>query len=248
MTDIEKYILRIADTTLILSQRLSEWCSKGPSLEEDIALSNISLDLLGQANGLLEYVSKLNGEISPDEYAFKIDEREFYNFQICEIENGHFGDTIIRQFLIDIYFKLYYQDLEKSKDETLSALATKSLKEVSYHLRHSSNWVIRLGDGTQESKDKIQKSLNNIWKYTGEFFEMDELDKKMLKEKIGVNNKDLKKDWDKLVDETLIKAKLKRPEDGYMMTGSRKGIHTEMLGKILSEMQYLPRAYPDAKW
>jgi ring-1,2-phenylacetyl-CoA epoxidase subunit PaaC len=248
MIDIEKYILRIADTTLILSQRLSEWCSKGPSLEEDIALSNISLDLLGQANGLLEYVSKLNGEISPDEYAFKRDEREFYNFQICEIENGHFGDTIMRQFLIDIYFKLYYQELEKSKDETLSALATKSLKEVSYHLRHSSNWVIRLGDGTQDSKDKIQKSLNNIWKYTGEFFEMDELDKKMLKEKIGVNNKTLKKDWDKLVDETLIKAKLKRPEDGYMMTGSRKGIHTEMLGKILSEMQFLPRAYPDAKW
>lgn len=248
MTDVEKYILRIADTTLILSQRLSEWCSKGPSLEEDIALSNISLDLLGQANGLLEYISKLNGEISADEYAFKRDEREFYNFQICEIENGHFGDTIIRQFLIDVYFKLYYQELEKSKDETLSALATKSLKEVSYHLRHSSNWVIRLGDGTQESKDKIQKSLNNIWKYTGEFFEMDELDKKMLKEKIGVNNKNLKKDWDKLVDETLIKAKLKRPEDGYMMTGSRKGIHTEMLGKILSEMQYLPRAYPDAKW
>ena len=248
MTDIEKYILRIADTTLILSQRLSEWCSKGPSLEEDIALSNISLDLLGQANGLLEYVSKLNGEISPDEYAFKRDEREFYNFQICEIENGHFGDTMMRQFLIDIYFKLYYHELEKSKDETLSALATKSLKEVSYHLRHSSNWVIRLGDGTQESKDKIQKSLNNIWKYTGEFFEMDELDKKMVKEKIGVNNKNLKKDWDKLVDETLIKAKLKRPEDGYMMTGSRIGIHTEMLGKILSEMQYLPRAYPDAKW
>ena len=248
MTDIEKYILRIADTTLILSQRLSEWCSKGPSLEEDIALSNISLDLLGQANGLLEYVSKLNGKISADDYAFKRDEREFYNFQICEIENGHFGDTIIRQFLIDVYFKLYYQELEKSKDETLSALATKSLKEVSYHLRHSSNWVIRLGDGTQESKDKVQKSLNNIWKYTGEFFGMDELDEKMLKEKIGVNNKNLKKDWDKLVDETLNKAKLKRPEDGYMMTGSRKGIHTEMLGKILSEMQYLPRAYPDAKW
>ena len=248
MTDIEKYILRIADTTLILSQRLSEWCSKGPSLEEDIALSNISLDLLGQANGLLEYVSKLNGKISADVYAFKRYEREFYNFQICEIENGHFGDTIIRQFLIDVYFKLYYQELEKSKDETLSALATKSLKEVSYHLRHSSNWVIRLGDGTQESNDKVQESLNNIWKYTGEFFEMDELDEKMLKEKIGVNNKNLKKDWNKLVDETLNKAKLKKPEDGYMMTGSRKGIHTEMLGKILSEMQYLPRAYPDAKW
>jgi ring-1,2-phenylacetyl-CoA epoxidase subunit PaaC len=193
MTDIEKYILRIADTTLILSQRLSEWCSKGPSLEEDIALSNISLDLLGQANGLLEYVSKLNGKISADDYAFKRDEREFYNFQICEIENGHFGDTIIRQFLIDVYFKLYYQELEKSKDETLSALATKSLKEVSYHLRHSSNWVIRLGDGTQESKDKIQKSLNNIWKYTGEFFEMDELDEKNVKRKDWCQQQKFKK-------------------------------------------------------
>jgi len=248
MEDLEKYILRIADTSLILGQRLSEWCSNGPTLEEDIALSNISLDLFGQANGLLEYVSKLNGVKSADEIAFKRDERQFYNLQICEQDNGHFGDTIIRQFLCDSYFKLFYLSLVDSKDETLSAIANKSLKEVEYHLRHSSNWVIRLGDGTKESNDKIQQSLNQIWKYTGEFFEMDELDNKMLEKNIGVDNINLKAKWDIIINKTLNQAKLSRPEDGYMMSGSKKGLHTEFLGKLLAQMQYLPRAYPNAKW
>tara|TARA_B110000093_G_C12949821_1_gene401989 strand:- start:1340 stop:2086 length:747 start_codon:yes stop_codon:yes gene_type:complete len=248
MQDLEKYILRIADTSLILGQRLSEWCSNGPTLEEDIALSNISLDLFGQANGLLEYVSKLNGVKSADEIAFKRNERQFYNLQICEQDNGHFGDTIIRQFLCDSYFKLFYLSLADSKDETLSAIAHKSLKEVEYHLRHSSNWVIRLGDGTKESNDKIQQSLNQIWKYTGEFFEMDELDNKMLEKKIGVDNINLKVKWDIIINKTLNQAKLSRPEDGYMMSGSKKGLHTEFLGKLLAQMQYLPRAYPNAKW
>jgi|TARA_B110000914_G_C15518868_1_gene475515 ring-1,2-phenylacetyl-CoA epoxidase subunit PaaC len=248
MQDLEKYILRIADTSLILGQRLSEWCSNGPTLEEDIALSNISLDLFGQANGLLEYVSKLNGVKSADEIAFKRNERQFYNLQICEQDNGHFGDTIIRQFLCDSYFKLFYLSLADSKDETLSAIAHKSLKEVEYHLRHSSNWVIRLGDGTKESNDKIQQSLNQIWKYTGEFFEMDELDNKMLEKNIGVDNINLKVKWDIIINKTLNQAKLSRPEDGYMMSGSKKGLHTEFLGKLLAQMQYLPRAYPNAKW
>ena len=248
MQDLEKYTLRIADTSLILGQRLSEWCSNGPTLEEDIALSNISLDLFGQANGLLEYVSKLNGVKSADEIAFKRNERQFYNLQICEQDNGHFGDTIIRQFLCDSYFKLFYLSLADSKDETLSAIAHKSLKEVEYHLRHSSNWVIRLGDGTKESNDKIQQSLNQIWKYTGEFFEMDELDNKMLEKNIGVDNINLKVKWDIIINKTLNQAKLVRPEDGYMMSGSKKGLHTEFLGKLLAQMQYLPRAYPNAKW
>jgi|TARA_B110000238_G_scaffold70360_1_gene77163 ring-1,2-phenylacetyl-CoA epoxidase subunit PaaC len=248
MQDLEKYILRIADTSLILGQRLSEWCSNGPTLEEDIALSNISLDLFGQANGLLEYVSKLNGVKSADEIAFKRNERQFYNLQICEQDNGHFGDTIIRQFLCDSYFKLFYLSLADSKDETLSAIAHKSLKEVEYHLRHSSNWVIRLGDGTKESNDKIQQSLNQIWKYTGEFFEMDELDNKMLEKNIGVDNINLKVKWDIIINKILNQAKLSRPEDGYMMSGSKKGLHTEFLGKLLAQMQYLPRAYPNAKW
>ena len=248
MQDLEKYILRIADTSLILGQRLSEWCSNGPTLEEDIALSNISLDLFGQANGLLEYVSKLNGVKSADEIAFKRNERQFYNLQICEQDNGHFGETIIRQFLCDSYFKLFYLSLADSKDETLSAIAHKSLKEVEYHLRHSSNWVIRLGDGTKESNDKIQQSLNQIWKYTGEFFEMDELDNKMLEKNIGVDNINLKVKWDIIINKILNQAKLSRPEDGYMMSGSKKGLHTEFLGKLLAQMQYLPRAYPNAKW
>ena len=248
MQDIEKYVLRLADNALILSHRLSEWCSKGPTLEEDIAISNISLDLLGRANSLLEYSAKINGKKSADDYAFKRSEREFYNFQICELENGHFGDTIIRQFLFDCHAYLFFNKLSESKDETLSAIALKSIKEINYHLRHSRNWVVRLGDGTKLSKEKIQLSLNNIWKYTGELFEMDELDNKMLKNQIGVDNKELKKQWDIIVNETLEKAKLIRPEDGFMMTGSKNGIHTELLGKILSEMQYIPRAYPDAKW
>tara|TARA_B100001057_G_scaffold80716_1_gene75992 strand:+ start:1203 stop:1949 length:747 start_codon:yes stop_codon:yes gene_type:complete len=248
MQDIEKYVLRLADNALILSHRLSEWCSKGPTLEEDIAISNISLDLLGRANSFLEYSAKINGKKSADDYAFKRSEREFYNFQICELENGHFGDTIIRQFLFDCHASLFFNKLSESKDETLSAIALKSIKEINYHLRHSRNWVVRLGDGTKLSKEKIQLSLNNIWKYTGELFEMDELDNKMLKNQIGVDNKELKKQWDIIVNETLEKAKIIRPEDGFMMTGSKNGIHTELLGKILSEMQYIPRAYPDAKW
>ena len=248
MQDLEKYILRIADSSLILSHRLSEWCSKGPSLEEDIALSNISLDLLGQANSLLEYCGKINGTKTADDLAFKRGEREFFNFQICEQENGHFGDTIARQFLFDSFTLLFFKKLSESKDEILSAIALKSIKEINYHLRHSSNWVLRLGDGTTTSKEKIQNSFNKIWKYTGEFFEMDQLDLKMLDLKIGVDNSQLKKEWDIIVNDTLKKAKLNRPEDGFMMTGSKNGIHTELLGKILSEMQYIPRAYPDAKW
>ena len=248
MQDLEKYILRIADSALILSHRLSEWCSKGPTLEEDIALSNISLDLLGQSNSLLEYCANINGKLSADDLAFKRSEREFYNFQICEQENGHFGDTIIRQFLFDSYTLLFFQKLSESEDETLSAIAVKSIKEIKYHLRHSSNWLIRLGDGTEESNHKVQKALNYLWQYTGELFEMDEIDKEILDQCIGVDNSKLKKAWDEIVNSSLKKANLNRPKDGYMASGSKKGIHTEHLGFLLAEMQFLPRAYPDAKW
>ena len=151
MPDLEKYILRIADSALILSHRLSEWCSKGPTLEEDIALSNIALDLFGQANGFYEYAAKLDGSKSPDDLAFKRNEREFFNHQLSEQENGNFGTTTVRNFLHDSFSLLFYTELTSSKDETLAAIAEKSLKEVKYHLRHSSNWLIRLGDGTKES-------------------------------------------------------------------------------------------------
>ena len=248
MSDLFKYTLRIADSSLILAQRMSEWCSKGPTLEEDIALSNIALDLFGQANGFYEYAAHLDGSRSIDDLAFKRNEREFFNHQLSEQENGNFGTTTVRNFLHDAFNFLFYTALSNSKDDTLAALATKSLKEVKYHLRHSSNWMIRLGDGTKESNTKTQKALEILWQYTGELFEMDEIDTKLLNTKIGVDNKALKSVWDKIVNTTLKEAKLKRPEDGYMATGGKKVMHTESLGFLLAEMQYLPRAYPNAKW
>ena len=248
MNSLFQYTLRIADSSLILGQRMSEWCSKGPTLEEDIAMSNIGLDLFGQANGFYEYAAQLDGSRSADELAFQRNEREFFNHQLTEQENGNFGTTTVRNFLHDAYNFLFYTQLSESKDETLAAIAAKSLKEVKYHLRHSSNWLIRLGDGTIESNLKAQDALDYLWQYTGELFEMDEIDNEMLDQGIGVDNSKLKKAWDEIIDSTLKKAKLNRPEDGYMASGSKKGIHTEHLGFLLAEMQFLPRAYPDAKW
>ena len=248
MNSLFTYTLRIADSSLILGQRMSEWCSKGPTLEEDIALSNISLDLFGQANGFYEYASQLNGTKSADDLAFLRNEREFFNHQIVEIENGNFGDTIVRNFLHDTFNYLFYCDLANSKDETLAALAAKSLKEVKYHLRHSKNWLIRLGDGTEESNTIVQQALDNIWQYTSELFEMDEIDNELLNLGIGVNNTELKNEWNEIINNTLEKAKLTRPDDSYMATGGNKGMHTEYLGLLLAEMQFLQRAYPHAKW
>jgi len=248
MSSLFTYTLRIADSSLILGQRMSEWCSNGPTLEEDIAMSNISLDMFGQANGFYQYAAQLDGTKSADELAFRRNEREFFNHQLVEQENGNFGTTMVRNFLHDVFNFLFYTELSKSKDETLSALASKSLKEVKYHLRHSSNWLIRLGDGTRESNTKVQDALEELWMYTGELFEMDNLDAELLKSGIAVDNSALKLEWDRMVNKTLVKAKLTRPEDAYMATGGKKGLHTEYLGFILSEMQFLQRAYPDAKW
>ena len=248
MNSLLQYTLRIADSSLILGQRMSQWCSNGPTLEEDIAMSNISLDLFGQANGFYEYASQLDGSRSADNLAFMRNEREFFNLQLSEQVNGHFGATIVRNFLHDAFMFLFYTELKKSKDETLSALAAKSLKEVKYHLRHSNNWLIRLGDGTQVSNSKVQEALNNLWKYTGELFEMDEIDNEIFNLGIGVNNSKLRNKWDEIINKTLNEAKLNRPKDDYMATGSKKGIHTEHLGFLLAEMQFLPRAYPNAKW
>ena len=248
MSNLFTYTLRIADSSLILGQRMSEWCSNGPTLEEDIAMSNISLDMFGQANGFYQYAAQLDGTKSADELAFRRNEREFFNHQLVEQENGNFGTTMVRNFLHDAFNFLFYTELSKSKDETLSALASKSLKEVKYHFRHSSNWLVRLGDGTEESNARTQVALEELWMYTGELFEMDVLDTELLNEGISVDNSALKTEWDRMVNNTLAKAKLTRPENAYMATGGKKGLHTEYLGFILSEMQFLQRAYPDAKW
>jgi len=244
-----KYVLALGDDALILGQRLSQWAYKGPFLEEDIALSNISLDMFGRANLLLEYAATLKGNgTTSDELAFKRNEREFSNHIICEQPNGNFADTMVRQFFLDAFYKLYLQKLTKSKDEQLSGIAQKSIKETTYHLRHSSKWIIRLGDGTVESHAKVQSAIDNLWMFTNELFEMNEIDNEMLEQKIGVDCSKLKIEWDKIINEVLSEATLNRPEDANMPTGGRQGIHTEHLGHLLSDMQYLQRAYPDATW
>lgn len=248
MNSLLKYVLRISDTSLITGQRISEWCSKGPTLEEDIALSNISLDLFGQANGFLEYASKIDKNKTADDLAFKRNEREFFNFKLAEQPNGHFGNTIVKLFMLSAYNSIFYSELSKSNDETIAALSAKSLKEVKYHLKYSKSWMIRLGDGTNESNFKVQESLNSLWQFTGEFFESDEVDSEMNSNGIGIINTSMKERWNIIINNTLQDSKLIRPIDGYMQTGSKKGIHTEHLGHLLSEMQYLQRAYPDAKW
>ena len=243
------YCLRLGDSSLILGQRMAEWCSNGPILEEDIAMSNISLDLFGQARTMLTYAGELEGlGRTENDFAYKRLEREFFNNLLAERPNGHFGDTVTRNLLHSAFTFHLYTQLKESKDETIAAFAAKSLKEVTYHLRHSAEWVVRLGDGTEESHTKLQESLNNIWEYTGDLFVMNEVNELLIKEGITVDLSTTKVLWDNTINEVLDRATLKRPDDKFMQKGSLKGLHSEDLGHLLTEMQYLPRAYPDAKW
>jgi len=245
-----KYCLRLGDTCLILGQRMAERCSKGPFLEEDIAMSNIGLDFFGQAKTMLTYASEIGDKNkTPDDLAFKRSEREFFNSLLSERPNTHFGYTLIRNFFHDVFFFNLYQRLAKeSKDELIAAFAAKSIKEVKYHLRHNGEWIIRLGDGTAESHTKIQTAINDLWPYTGDLFEMDTVDELLIQENITIDLKTIKSDWLKTIKNVFNQATLSIPVDGYMHTGRLEGIHSEVLGNLLAEMQYIPRSYPDAKW
>lgn len=244
------YLLRLADDQLVLGQRLSEWCGHGPVLEEDIAISNIALDCFGQANLWLGLAGQIEGKgRDSDRLAFFRDSTEFRNCALVEQPNGDFGRTIARQFLADAYFFELYSRLESSSDKRIAAIAEKSLKEVRYHLRHSSEWVLRLGDGTQESNTRAQNGFDDLWGYTNELFESDTLEQSLAKVGIAPLCSDLKPAWSKRVTELLSAATLKLPDNNrYMFKNSRKGWHTEHLGHLLAEMQILPRSYPDAKW
>lgn len=244
-----KYALRLGDTNLILGQRLSEWTGHGPFLEEDLALTNIALDIMGAAKAFLEYAAKVEGKgRTEDDLAFFRNDREFYNVLLTEQPNGDYAKTILRQAFMDTFDLYFYQELAKSKDETLAGIAQKSIKEATYHARHTGSWVERFGDGTDESHERIQNALNELWRYTGELFEMNEVDETLMKEGIAVDLKAIKAKWEKHMDELLGKATLKKPENAFMQTGSRKAFHSEHLAYILLEMQALPRMLPDAKW
>lgn len=242
------YTLRLADTNLILGQRLSEWTGHGPYLEEDLALTNIALDITGVAKSLYEYAEQQDNSKTADDLAYFRNERQFMNLLITEQPNGDYAKTMVRQVIMDCFDVYFYQELAKSKDETLAGIAQKSIKEVTYHLRHSSAWLVRFGDGTEESHNRAQDALNHLWQYTGELFEMNELDEILIKEGIAVDLSTIKSKWENHITELIAKATLQKPETTYAQTGSRKGLHTEHLGYILAEMQALPRMFPDAKW
>ncbi|MDI1232672.1 MAG: phenylacetate-CoA oxygenase subunit PaaC [bacterium] len=249
-TKIELYnfVLRLADDNLILAQRLAEWCSCGPILEEDLAMTNISLDLLGQAEDFYEYASELNGEKSEDELAFLRSEREYYNHLLVEQPNGDFACTMLRQMLYSTYAKFLYEALLNSRDEKLVALATKGLKEVKYHFRHSSEWIIRFGKGTKESNERTKNALVELWRFTSDLFEMNETDKVLITSGISFSLRDIYPLWKAEISNVLEEAGLEIPNSENNIIGGINGIHTEYLGHLLSEMQFLQRAYPGAKW
>ncbi|MDQ3048460.1 MAG: phenylacetate-CoA oxygenase subunit PaaC [Bacteroidota bacterium] len=244
-----EYLLRLGDSSLIIGHRLSEWCGHGPVLEEDIALTNIALDFVGNATALLTYAAMVEGKgRTEDDLAFMRGERDFRNLLITEQPNGDYAFTIARQFLYDTYTFFLYQELMKSKDETIAALAAKSHKEITYHLRHSSEWILRLGDGTPESHERLQTGLNELWMFSSEMFDMDEVDAILIKEGIVPDLNIVKALWEKRVTEVIREATITIPATPFKQKGSREGKHSEHLGFLLAEMQYVHRAFPGAKW
>lgn len=244
-----KYILGIADNNLILGQRLGELCGHGPSLETDIACTNMSLDLLGQVRSYYQYAAKVVDDgRSEDDIAMLRQEREYVNVLLVEQPNSDFAYVMARHFLFDVYHLLFLNELKNSKDLTLSAIALKSIKEVSYHQRFSSDWIKRLGDGTEESHHKIQKAIDDLWTYTNELFQLTDIDTQMVKDGIGVDVSKIKETYYSKVSEILTEATLQIPESKYFQKGGKQGIHTEHMGYILAELQYMQRAYPNMEW
>jgi ring-1,2-phenylacetyl-CoA epoxidase subunit PaaC len=243
------YLLRLGDDSLILGQRLAEWCGHGPILEEDIAMTNISLDLIGQAISLLNYAGDVESKgRDGDALAFLRLEKDYKNLLLVEQKNGDFGDTMMRQFLFDAYRKLLFERLQNSTDKQLAAIAEKSLKETRYHFKHSAEWVIRLGDGTEESHKRIQNSLNNLWRYTDELFYVDASDEALTEAGIVPDLSDLKSLWLKEVNTVLELATLQIPTNNWQFEGGRKGVHSEHMGYLLSELQFMQRVYPNMEW
>lgn len=258
------YTLHLADTTLILSQRNSEWCGHGPILEQDIAITNISLDLIGQARNYYQYVAQCINEkiasdeksiaarppllrgaggVSEDSLAYLRTEREFKNLLLVEQPNGDWAQTILRQYFFSQFQYLLYQQLQNHKDEQLAAITAKALKETTYHLRWSSEWVVRLGDGTEESHKRMLHAIDELWRYTGEMFMPATYETEN-----AVDVSSLKNEWTQKVTETFKEATLPIPENSYMQTGGKEGLHTEHLGFILTELQYMQRTYPASQW
>jgi ring-1,2-phenylacetyl-CoA epoxidase subunit PaaC len=244
-----RYVLRLGDLSLVLGQRLGEWVGHSPALEEDLGLANIALDLIGQARLLLTYAGEVEGRgRGEDEIAFLREHGEYLNAILAEQPNGDFGQTIVRQVLIDAFQLELYERMTASTDERLAAIAAKSVKEVLYHLRYSSGWLVRLGDGTEESHARVQAALDSLWPYTVELFAEDELDRSMADRGVAPRLSEVQAGWVRRIDEILAEATLRRPQDRAHSWHGKRGQHSEHLGYILTEMQYLQRTYPGARW
>ena len=246
---LSEYLLRLGDDRLVLGHRLSEWCGHGPILEEDIALANIALDLIGQANLYLKLAGETEGKArSEDDLAYLRDAIGYRNIHLVELPKGDYAFTIIRQFLFDVFSYHVLEQLQKSSHNEVAGIAAKGFKEVRYHVRHSSEWVVRLGDGTEESHARAQKALNYLWRFTGEMFQADDIDRQMAGAGIGADIESIEPRWKAIVAEVISRATLTIPDDPAAMTGGRKGRHTEHLGHLLSEMQIVARSHPGVEW
>lgn len=248
-TPLVLYALRRADDALILGHRLSEWCGHAPVLEEDMALANMGLDLLGQARELYGYAAKVEGKGNDeDKLAYLRDAGQYRNLLLLEQQNGDFARTMVRQFFYACFADLYWRAMTKSGDATLAAIAAKSEKESAYHARHSSEWIVRLGDGTEESHARAQTAIDDLWAFTGEMFEIDGCERALIDAGIAVDPAGLHPQWIKTVSDIVTEATLALPESGWMQQGGRSGRHSEHLGHLLSELQSMQRTFPGAAW
>ena len=244
-----KYVLYLGDNNLILSQRLGEWCGHGPVLEQDIAMTNIALDLLGQSRMYCQYAAELSGSNkTEDDIAFLRKEQAYNNLLLVEQPNGDWGQTLVRQFLFDSWHYYLLHALVDSKDQNLSDIAQKSIKEVTYHLKYSSEWMIRLGDGTDESHKRMQNALNELWRFSEEPLIMADYEKDLVESGIAVDISTIRESVQKKRQDIIREATLSIPEDEFMQTGGKEGKHTEHMGYILTEMQYMQRVYPGQEW
>ena len=248
MKTVSAYALRLGDNGLVLSQRLGAWCGHAPELEIDLALANIGLDLLGQARNFLACAAEREGQGDEDTLAFGRDERQFHNLLLAEQPNGNFADTIARQYLMDAWNVALYERLIHSSDSQLAAIAAKAIKEARYHLRFSRGWLVRLGDGTEISSQKMQQAIDNLWRFTAELFEADDVELELIESGVAVDPRTLCQPWENEVFAGLREATLRVPDETAYRTGGKRGLHTEHLGPMLAEMQYLQRAYPGQQW
>jgi ring-1,2-phenylacetyl-CoA epoxidase subunit PaaC len=248
-TPLVLYTLRRADDALILGHRLSEWCGHAPMLEEDMALANMGLDLLGQARELYSYAARVEGNGNDeDKFAYLRDVRQYRNLLLVEQPNGDFARTMVRQFFYAVFADLYWRAMVKSQDATLAAIAAKSEKESAYHVRHCSEWMVRLGDGTEESHARAQTAIDDLWGFTGEMFEIDEAERALIDADIAADPATLRPSWLKTISEIVSQATLTLPTSGWMQKGGRSGRHSEHLGHLLSELQSMQRSFPGATW